>query len=106
MELLKRIRQIDQERHELVTVARHQALANVNKALDALNKLGLNYSLVAGGEKKSSAARRQVRDAECPVCKFRTSPPHDARAHRGQGDRKRPFTAAQLEERGFTPAGS
>jgi hypothetical protein len=37
----------------------------------------------------------------CPVCGFATTPSHDARKHRGQGNKKRPFTSKQLKEFGF-----
>jgi hypothetical protein len=42
-------------------------------------------------------------DRDCPICEFKTVPPHDARRHRGQKE-KRPFTAEELEAMGMEKA--
>lgn len=49
------------------------------------------------------AARVANPDRPCPICEFKTTPPHDARRHRGQSE-KRPFTAAELTGMGMTKA--
>lgn len=74
-------------------------------AIAALNALRFNYALTEGAPLRrrlvTRGGARQVRDAPCPVCKFKTQPPHDARKHRGQGKRKRAFTSSQLNEMGL-----
>jgi hypothetical protein len=40
-------------------------------------------------------------DEPCPICNFKTDPPHDGRSHRGQ-NKKRPLTAEELEAKGLT----
>ena len=40
----------------------------------------------------------------CSVCNFLTTPNHDARKHRAQGDNKKPFTAKELEQFGLKKA--
>jgi hypothetical protein len=40
-------------------------------------------------------------DEPCPICNFRTDPPHDGRSHRGQS-KKKPFTPEELEEKELT----
>lgn len=54
-----------------------------------------------GGERKGT--RTTNPDRPCPICEFKTVPPHDARRHRGQKD-KRPFTIEELHEMGMTKA--
>jgi hypothetical protein len=70
-----------------------------------LNELGFNYRLTEGGGSASKGEKkpRPVADKDCPICKFRTSPPHDGRnkLHRDQGENKKPLTAKQLEEAGL-----
>jgi hypothetical protein len=83
--------------------AKAEALANARKALDELNALGFNYALTEEGlakGKKASGIKRPMKDAACPICKFKTTPLHDARAHRSQ-EAKKPFTKAELGERGL-----
>jgi hypothetical protein len=96
--VVQRIKQLDQERSQLVGTVKKEALARAHQAMSDLNALGFNYQLVEKGRGAAPKMMRQPKDAPCPVCRFKTSPPHDARKHRGQGKRKRPFTAAQLKE--------
>jgi hypothetical protein len=104
---LQRIRQLEQERAGLIANAKKEAFARAQQAVADLNALGFDYSIV---EKKRSAVRgtrkgaRRIKDAPCPICKFKTSPPHDARAHRAQGKRKKPFLAQELKDRGYVKA--
>lgn len=55
----------------------------------------------SGGERKGT--RTANPDRACPICEFKTVPPHDARRHRGQTD-KRPFTAEELDAMGMKKA--
>jgi hypothetical protein len=101
---VQRIKQLEQERSQLVAAAKKEALAKAHEAISDLGALGFNYHLVEKGHSAVRKGIRQRKNAPCPVCKFQTSPPHDARRHRGQGKRKRPFTAAQLTEFGLERA--
>ena len=111
---LERIKQLDKERTSLLDTAKKAALAAANEAITALNALGFNYRLISEGERtvtrkrrpKSRKGTRTVKSA-CPICKFKTVPPHDARKHRfAQGKKKRPFTAAELTKLGLKKAES
>lgn len=53
------------------------------------------------GRSASTVGKGSVTEGECPICKFETSPPHDGRKHRFQGDDKKPLTAAELREFGL-----
>ena len=101
---LERLRQLDEERQQILETAKSEALEQANNALEALNSLGFNYRLVEGSapQRKSSGdgshrGTRQVNsDRACPICGFKTEPPHDARRHRAQAEKK-PFTDEELE---------
>ena len=98
---LERINQLDQERAQLIASAKEEALGRANSAIADLHTLGFSYRLVEGGRgerRASPRGTRAVRNTACPVCKFQTSPPHDGRRHRAQGERKRPFTDKELKE--------
>ena len=105
---IDRIKELDEERVAIFDQAKEEALEKANEAVAQLNALGLHYRLVNGVEpasrpqqKATVAKRGTVKDAPCSVCEFQTSPPHDARAHRGQ-KKKKPFTAAELSDKGLT----
>jgi hypothetical protein len=104
---LQRIQALDEERGQLIAAAKQEALDKANAAIAELQGLGFSYRLLEAGKGRGGVARRgarTVKDADCPVCKFRTSPPHDARRHRSQRERKRPFTASELKEMEMTKA--
>jgi hypothetical protein len=106
---IQRIHELDEERARIFDQAKEEALDKANQAVAELKALGLNYALVNGdaGAKSAKAVEEPVRskgsvkDGPCPVCEFRTSPPHDARSHRSQ-KKKKAFTAAELTEKGLT----
>jgi hypothetical protein len=108
---LQRLKELDHERASIVTTVKSEALARANEAIAELRALGFHYRIVEDGATKQSTPRRSATNgagkgvpsgAPCPVCTFKTDPPHDARKHRAQGKRKRAFTAKQLEELGLT----
>lgn len=109
---LDRIKQLDEERSRLIAEVKKEALDNANAAVLALNELGFNYRLAEGGSRRGASSVESLRkgtrtvnaERPCPICGFTTSPPHDARAHRSQGDKKRAFTAEDLSARGMTRA--
>src|SRR5215203_1639268 len=98
-----RIKELDQERAKLLDTARKEALARAQAAVADLNALGFEFQLTSRADKKTTRkGTRTIKDAPCPVCKFKTEPPHDRRAHRFTKNPKRPFTAAELKEKGYT----
>lgn len=106
---LDRIKQLDEERERLLSEAKGEALSRANEAVDALNALGFTYRLTEGGRRAAPAETRKGTrsvnaERPCPICGFQTTPPHDARAHRSQGETKKPFTADDLTARGMRKA--
>lgn len=100
---IQQLHQLDKQRQKLLETAKEEALANAEEAVRALNALGFSYRLTASTPRKTAQMkqRRQVKDVPCPICGFKTSPPHDGRAHRSQANKK-PFMAEELKERGLT----
>jgi hypothetical protein len=99
-----RIKQLDQERSTLVATAKKEALTKAQAAVSDLNAMGFSYHLVEQRRPITRKSTRQPKDTPCPVCKFKTAPRHDARKHRGQGKRKRPFTSEELKGFGLRRA--
>ena len=100
--VLEKLRSLDEQRNKLLDEAKTEALANARKAIDELNALGFSYALTeegAGKAKKATGIKRPMKDAPCSICKFKTTPLHDARKHRSQ-EAKKPFTKAELAELG------
>jgi hypothetical protein len=102
--IMDQIRALDEQKNKLLEGAKSEAMEAVNSALTKLNALGFSYR-ITGGKRSGGSQKgtRQMKAAACPVCGFKTEPPHDGRAHRGQKDKK-PFTAAELRERGYERA--
>jgi hypothetical protein len=106
MDILAKLKALDEQRSKIVEEAKAEALQEAHKAIAALNSLGFHYSLKEGngpqrvGSPKTEGTKRQSKDIACPICNFKTSPLHDGRAHRRQ-QTKKPFTAAELTERGL-----
>jgi hypothetical protein len=104
---IQRIKELDEERAKIYDQATEEALEKAKAAVAELNSLGLHYTLLSGdgksarGTKVTASKKGTLKEAPCSVCEFQTSPPHDARAHRGQA-KKKPFTAAELEEKELT----
>ena len=107
MSVLEKLRKLDEERAHLLAGAKAEALEKAEKAVAELKDLGFPYELVEGSQSKvrkepraEGAPKRQKHEGPCPICEFATSPPHDGRAHRSQKPKK-PFTALELEARGY-----
>lgn len=108
MSFMAQLKALDDQRAKLIEDAKHGALEKAHKAIAELNDLGFNYRLTEGvrvasaktarTSKSATGAKRQIKDAVCPICHFKTSPMHDGRSHRGQ-EPKRPFTAAELAQK-------
>ena len=111
MSLIDQLKALDDQRTKLIEDAKHGALEKAHKAIAELNDLGFSYRLTESGRaapaksarpsKSAGGAKRQIKDAVCPICHFKTQPMHDGRSHRGQNP-KRPFTAAELAQRHFS----
>lgn len=97
---IARVKQLQEQMAEASKEAAAEALAQAEEALATLNALGQRYRIVRVGA-PGRTTRQTNPDRDCPVCQFRTDPPHDARRHRGQGKSKKAFTAAQLAELGL-----
>jgi hypothetical protein len=110
MSVLDELKALDEKRAQLLEDAKKEALDNAEKAVAALNELGFDYRLVEGAttprarKATSQAPKRQARDLPCPICKFKTDPHHDGRAHRSQKTKKA-FTVEELMEKGLTKVG-
>ena len=103
---IARIKELDKERAKLLDTAKKEALTRAEGAMAELNALGFGYRLVDGvargrPPKAGRKGTRKLRAKVCPLCKFETKPPHDRRAHRFSTAKKRPFTAAELKEKGY-----
>jgi hypothetical protein len=110
--VLEKLKALDAQRAQLLEGAKQEALDNAEKAVAELNELGFHYTLTEGeaastrGPRKSAATglKRQPRDVPCPICKFKTTPHHDARMHRSQKTKK-PFSTEELMEKHLSKVG-
>lgn len=100
---LSKIKKLQAEMEEYSKEAVAEALEQAEDAISTLASLGQRYRLVRVSG-RGKGMRQTNPDRPCPVCQFKTEPPHDARQHRGQGKNKRAFTAAQLTEMGLRKA--
>jgi len=101
--VLERLRSLEHEKHSLLEQAKEDAMEQLNSAIELLSSIGIHYKPVLIEPKKGTKkkSRRTISDKPCSVCEFKTSPPHDARHHRSQGDHKQAFTDDELQERGL-----
>jgi hypothetical protein len=99
-QVLDQIRKLDDQRSKLLGEAKDEALQLVHEAIGDLNALGFNYGIVEKARERRGGGRQQS-DGPCPICEFKTNPPHDGRKHRSQGNRKKPFSTQELEKFGL-----
>lgn len=104
--VLDKLKALDAERAKLLNDAKKEAMDKVEAAINDLNSLGFNYRIteVAGRSSTGGEARKGTRtpsNKPCPICNFLTEPPHDARKHRSQAEKK-PFTAEECAALGMT----
>jgi hypothetical protein len=110
--VLEKLKALDAQRAQLLEGAKKEALDNAEKAVAELNELGFHYTLTEGAtstaraprKTSSQAPKRQKKDVPCPICHFKTDPPHDGRMHRSQKTKK-PFTVEELMERHLAKVG-
>ena len=96
---LDQLKALEAQKAELAEQAYSEALQQAEEAVSALNSLGYDYTLTNGSKPKRTT--RKPKDTPCKICGFKTDPPHDARAHRSQAE-KRPFTDEELAQLGMT----
>jgi hypothetical protein len=105
------IEEIKELKARLESMAEHakaEALAAANEAIGVLRDLGIDNDAIlkelgfrGQAKDQESRVKRPPKDEPCPVCNFKTDPPHNGRSHRGQA-KKWPFTDEELEEKGLT----
>jgi hypothetical protein len=105
---IEEIKELKAQLESKTAQAKAEALDKASEAIGFLRELGMdNDSILKDlgfrGRAKTQESRegRSPKDESCPICNFRTDPPHDGRSHRGQ-TKKRPLTAEELEEKGLT----
>jgi hypothetical protein len=107
---IARIKELDAERTKLIEDAKKEALGRAQQAVSDLNALGFSYSLTQVSAGRKPAGRKGLggigTEKPCPICGFRTSPPHDARRHRFSKAKKRAFTASELASLGMKKVAS
>jgi hypothetical protein len=89
--------------------AKAEALESGREAINFLRELGIDNDTILKElgfrartkSPKVKAEGTSSKDEPCPICNFKTDPPHDGRSHRGQS-KKKPFTTEELEEKGLT----
>jgi hypothetical protein len=105
---IEEIKELKARVESMTEQAKTEALDKASEAIGFLRELGLDNDAILKelgfrGRAKAQESRegRPPKDQPCPVCHFRTDPPHDGRSHRGQS-KKKPFTAEELEQKGLT----
>ncbi len=103
---IEKIKELDEQKSALADEAKQEAMRQAEAAIEVLNALGYRYAITEEGNgTKKNGSRRGTRkpnpDKPCPVCQFKTDPPHDGRHHRNQTI-KAPFTPEELASKGMT----
>jgi hypothetical protein len=107
---IEEIKELKARMESITEQAMAEALAKANEAIGVLRELGLNNDTIlkqlgfrgrAAAKESKSREESAPKDEPCPICHFRTDPPHDGRSHRGQ-PKKKPFTAEELEQKALT----
>jgi hypothetical protein len=106
--LFQEIKELKAQLESKTEQAKTEALDKASEAIGFLRELGLDNDTILKelGFRGREAARGSreggpPKDEPCPICHFRTDPPHDGRSHRGE-TKKRPLTAEELEKKGLT----
>lgn len=93
---IDKFRELQQHAENARHEAKHEILVKAKAILAELKQLGFTFQLI-----EHKGGKRAAGVGPCPVCRFETLPPHDGRTHRGQGDKKKPFTRVQLRKLGL-----
>jgi hypothetical protein len=86
-----------------------EASDSAREAINFLRELGIDNDTILKElgfrartkSPKEKTERTSSKEEPCPICSFRTDPPHDGRSHRGQ-TKKKPLTSEELEKKGLT----
>jgi hypothetical protein len=105
---IEEIKELKARLESMTEQAKAEAFDKASEAISVLRTLGLdNDSILKELGFRGRAKDRESREATppkeepCPICNFRTDPPHDGRSHRGH-TKKRPLTTEELEKKGLT----
>jgi len=101
---LAQVQELEEQKKTLIATAAASAKQQADQAISTLRTLGFQCTFAIQQPKNDKfkvAARRQPSDKPCQICQFKTSPPHDQRSHRYQGDDKLPFSEMELQEKGY-----
>ena len=105
---IEEIKELKSQLESKTAQAKVEALAKATEAIGFLRELGMANDEILKelgfrGRAKTQESRegRPPNEGPCPICHFRTDPPHDGRSHRGQ-TKKRPLTTEELEQKGLT----
>jgi DNA repair exonuclease SbcCD ATPase subunit len=108
--VIDEIRELKAQVESKTEQAKAEALESGREAINFLRELGIDNDTIlkelgfrarTKSPREKAAERTSSNDEPCPICGFRTDPPHDGRSHRGQS-KKRPFTTEDLAEKGLT----
>ena len=106
--IIEEIKELKAQLESKTEQAKAEALERASEAISFLRILGFDNDTIlkelgfrGRAKTKESREGRPPSDEPCPICHFRTTPPHDGRTHRGQA-KKRPLTAEELEKKGLT----
>jgi hypothetical protein len=105
---IEQIKELKAQLESKTEQAKAEALDKAGEAIAFLRELGLGSDTIlkdlgfrGRATAKESREERSPKDEPCQICSFRTDPPHDGRAHRGQ-TKKRPLAAEGLEKNWLT----
>ena len=105
---IEEIKELKAQLESKTEQAKAEARDKASVAIGFLRELGLDNDRILKelgfrGRAKDRENREAMPPEEepCPICNFRTDPPHDGRSHRGQ-TKKRPLTTEELEKKGLT----
>jgi hypothetical protein len=108
--VIDEIRELKAQIESKTEQAKAEALESAREAINFLRELEIDNDTIlkelgfrarTKSTKEKASKPTRLKDESCPICVFRTDPPHNGRSHRGQS-KKRPFTLEELEEKGLT----
>jgi len=98
MSVFDQIKALAEQKAALVEQARAAAIEQVDAGIAELKLLGFDFVLAPADMKPVRIVNRSPKDAPCPICAFKTNPPHDKRAHKGHAAA---FTAEEIAAKGW-----
>jgi hypothetical protein len=106
--VIEEVKELKARVESLTAQAKAEALDEANGAIGFLRELGIDDDAIlkelgfrGRAKTQESGKGRPPKDEPCPICNFRTDPPHDGRSHRGQA-KKKPLSAEELEQKEMT----